>query len=205
MKKIFTFCWIVLGLVWVHESRAQQDVGAVANVNASSAPVRAKDKDEIADEQKANWEQLKQSFRDRKRRKGPFGGKMDPGVPDEIVPVAESTVVKKEMKVVKKVASLQEAVNKFQVNGVNPKKQMVMVGFRPVHRGDIVEIEHDGELFKLRIVKVTKDEVVFMNIKNKEEASVQLGVVIGVGSSSQKGGNAIETSIIKKNKPVRFK
>lgn len=201
MKKIVTICWIVIGTLWVNDLAAQQGGAAPAN----AAPVRARDKDEIADEELANWEQLKKGYETRTRKKGPFGVKMDPGIPDEIVIVPETVVTKEKAVAIVKVASLQEAVNKFQVNGVNPKKQMVMVGFRPVRRGEIVEIDHDGELFKLRIVKIAKDEVVFMNIKNEETASVRLGVVVGFGGAGAKSSkNALQNSIIKKNKPVRI-
>lgn len=201
MKKILILCWIVVGSLWVNELEAQQGGGTPAN----ATPVRARDKDEIADEELANWEQLKKGYQTRSRIRGPFGMKMDPGIVEEIVIVPQAVVQKKEVEVVVKVASLQEAVNKFQVNGVNPKKQMVMVGFRPVRRGEIVEIDHDGELFKLRIVKIAKDEVVFMNIKNEETASVRLGVVVGFGGAGAKSSkSALENSIIKKSKPVRI-
>ena len=200
MKKILTLCWIVAGSLWVHDLAAQQGGATPAN----AAPVRSRDKDEFADEALANWEQLKKSYQTRTRKRGPFGVKMDPGIPDEIVYVPEEVATEKAVAIVK-VASLQEAVNKFQVNGVNPKKQMVMVGFRPVRRGEIVEINHDGELFKLRIVKIAKDEVVFMNVKNEETASVRLGVVVGFGGAGAKSGkSALENSIIKKGKPVRI-
>ena len=127
---------------------------------------------------------------------------MDPGTFEDNVEITE-VPTQTEVVPTKKVVSLQEAVNKFQVNGVSPAKQMVMVGFRSLHRGDVVEIEHDGVLFKLRIAKIAKNEVVFMNIQNEETASVRLGVVRDFSGGS--GTSALKKNIFQKKEPVRIK
>ncbi len=150
------------------------------------------------------WLALKKIFSERDRERDVFGAMMDPGTLEEIVVPVVTTEAPKVMEV-KKVVLLQEAVDKFQVNGVNAKKQMVMVGFRSLRRGDPVEIQHEGVLFKLRIVKITTDEVVFLNTKNQEKATVRLGVFRGFGKSGIRGVDPLKKNVIKKDSTLQIK
>ncbi len=176
-------------------------------VDGGKGKGRAMGKAEYAEAAKARWEELKKQFETRERTKDPFGLALDPAlVKEEAVPIEEVLEVKmEEEEVPVKVVSLQDAVDKFQVNGVNAAKQMVMVGFRSLRRGDPVEIEHEGEVFKLRIVKITVDEVVFMDTKTEETASVRLGVVKGIKGAGRKGGAAIRDSMVKPGSTFQVK
>lgn len=200
MKKVLILCWVLVGSYWVDEVVAQNQKSVAKP--ASKEPVRQMDKEEIADEAQEKWAVLQKKFQGRARKRGPFGSSMDPSVQEEEV-VSVAAVVGEKV-AVKKVALLQDAVNKFEVQVVSPKKQMVMVGFRSLHRGDTVEIEHEGVVFKLRIVKISKDELVFMNTKNEETATVRLGVVKGLGGSNA-GAASLKDSIKLKSAPVRIK
>lgn len=159
------------------------------------------EKDHYAEEAVNDWDKLREVLAASKRVKDPFGGVMDPSTIKEVVaPVVVEQ--KKKVVVVKKVASLQEAVEKFQVSGVFPSRQMVMGTFGSLKRGEMVEIDHDGELFKLRIQKITTDSVVFLNTKNQETATVRLGVLKGIGTRG--GPNLGIKRTPKKTGPVRI-
>lgn len=191
MRKIaMVFCLVALGVVG-DGSFAQEAAkgGAPGASEGNRHSSRGKSKDEYIDEAKAQWGALEKAMEASGREKDPFGLAMDPGLIKE-EPVVVAAVVEEEKVVVpEKVVSLQDAVDKFQVNGVNAAKQMVMVGFRSLRRGDPVEIEHEGELFKLRIVKITVNEVVFMNTKNQQTASVRLGVRKAIMGPGKEKGN----------------
>jgi hypothetical protein len=182
-----------------------QEAAKKAAAGGGSGNVRGLDKDEYAEMAQARLARLNKGFEERKRNKDPFGLALDPGLIKE-EPVAVAAMVEEKKVVVPvKVVSLQDAVDKFQVNGVNAAKQMVMVGFRSLRRGDPVEIEHDGELFKLRIVKISVDEVVFMNTKNQETASVRLGVVKGIKGPGKEGSDSIKESVVKPGSTFKVK
>lgn len=204
MMKMTLKVWLVIVLGLSPCLNAQQDgqrfVGEVLPEGL--------DKDAYIDLAETNWQSLKRNFEARTRKKDPFGAKLDPGTFEELV--VKKEVVQKEaevVKVVKKVIPLQSVVNKFQVNGVNAKKQIVMVGFRSLHRGDLVEIKHMGMLFKLRIEKITTNEVVFMNTANQETATVRLGVFKGfegLGGGTKSGGNSLKKNFIKEDSPLKI-
>jgi len=69
-----------------------------------------------------------------------------------------------------KVVSMQQAVDRFQPNVISVTKQMVMVGSRSLRVGNDVQIDHEGVLFKLRIVRISANEVEFINPENQEKA-----------------------------------
>ncbi len=166
---------------------------------------RNRDAEHFIEQADARGEKLEKRLAARKRQKDPFGATMDPALVKEVVIVPEE--VKKEQKVVKivkKKIPLQSVVNKFQVNGVNAKKQIVMVGFRSLHRGDLVEIKHLGLLFKLRIEKITTSEVIFINTANQETASVRLGVYSGLGSGGGGKSNPLKKNVIGKDSPLKI-
>lgn len=184
-----------------------QTVGkkAASPPSVGSGNSRGMGKEEYAEAAKARLGRLIKQFKTRERKKDPFGLYLDPGaIKDEPVMVT-AVVEEKEEAVPVKVVSLQDAVDKFQVNGVNAAKQMVMVGFRSLRRGDPVEIEHEGELFKLRIVKISVDEVVFMNTKNQETASVRLGVVKEIKGPDNKENSPIKGNVIKPGSTFQVK
>lgn len=98
---------------------------------------------------------------------------MDPGI--AIAELLVQAGKKPEDKTVEpvKIIPLQEVVNKFKPNLISATQQLVMVGSRTLRVGDPVQIEHEGALFKLRIVKITATEVEFINEENQEKASAR--------------------------------
>lgn len=207
MKRKSAVFFLILAMVGGSGLFAQTDGKKGASPpSASNGISRGLGKEEYAEAAKARLARLMKQFETRERKKDPFGLSLDPGaIKDEPVMVAEVAEGKKEEVVPVKVVSLQDAVDKFQVNGVNAAKQMVMVGFRSLRLGDPVEIEHDGELFKLRIMKITVDEVVFMNTKNQESASVRLGVVKGIKGPGSKGSSSIKENMVKPGSTFKVK
>jgi len=189
MKNLYLWAlvWIAGAVMSDHGAYAQQ--AGTKQKDAGCADV-----EDCAEQAEGRWNIIKKRFEARKRAKDPFGAKMDPGTFNDSVVIPE-TKAAAPVAAVRKEASLQEAVEKFQVNMVYPKKQMVMVGFDAYRKGETVKIQHDGELFKLQIVSITKEEVVFMNTKNKEKASKRLGVVKAPGSSPLGGSAAPKKSI----------
>jgi len=168
MKKILMMFGMAAGLMWGHEASAQP---INYGINSTSTPqsVRAKNKDEYAEEAQARWARLKKSFGARTREKDPFGSDMDPGIPQPLPAMVEKLLESKPEKPVKKV-SFREAVKKFKWNLISEKSQEVMVGSRTLKVGDRVQIEHEGVLFKLRITKITANEVEFNNTETGEKA-----------------------------------
>ena len=191
----------IMILIWIAGSFGLESGVYAQELTEAKIP---RDKEEAVEMVESRWNEIKKRLGENQRAKDPFGGKMDPGTFEEAAVIPDAPTTAAAAPAVK-VVSLQDAVNKFQVNGVNPKKQMVMVGFQPVRRGEIVEIEHDNELFKLRVVKISKDEVVFMNIKNEETAKVLLGVVRLPGYQKGKSGAPASKDIFQKKTPVRIK
>lgn len=203
---------VVIGCLaglFVQSLQAQQPLAGEGE-GANELLARGADKDAYIDLAEAQWEDLKTFFKERKRKTDPFGSKMDPGTFKENVVVPEPAPEEEVIAaVVKKVIPLQAVVDKFQVTGVNAKKQLVMVGFRSLRRGDPVEIKHLGVRFKLRIEKITTNTVVFLNTSNNETATVRLGVFrgfdgFGGGVKSGEQGNPLKKNVIKENSTLKI-
>jgi len=171
MKRILTLFGMVMGLAGGHEASAQPINYGIDNTS-TQRPTRVKDKDEYADEAKARWVRLKKSFGERAREKDPFGSNMNPEMLQPMVIPVAALLEDKPAKPAKKIP-LQEVVNKFKPNLISAAKQVVMVGSRFLKLGDPVQIEHEGVLFELRIVRISTNEVEFINTKNQEKATVR--------------------------------
>ena len=124
----------------------------------------------------------------RERKVDPFGMSMDP---ENQVVVAEE----QEAEAPREVTTLEEAVARFRVSGVIPKRSEVIVGARSLGVGDRVLIEHKEVRFDLTIVEVTARKISLKDAETGEIASVDLGIVpdelpIGL-SPKQQGRTAI--------------
>ena len=172
MMKITMLCGVVMGLSWGHEVNAQP-INFGSNKVSSQKPVRPMDKEEYADDAKARWEQLKKNFGERTRLKDPFGSNMDPGIP--VIEEGPAIINKTEpVPVVPiKVVQMKGALSLFVPTIISAPQQLVMVGSRTMRVGDLVEIEYDGVLFKLRITKISSGEIEFINTKNGEKGIVR--------------------------------
>ena len=124
----------------------------------------------------------------RQRKMDPFGMSMDPE--NQVVVEAEA-----EDEAPRHVTTLEEAVARFRVSGVIPKRSEVIVGARSLGIGDRVLIEHKEVRFDLTIVEVTARQVSLKDAETGEIASVNLGIVpdqLPVGlSPKQQGTTAI--------------
>jgi hypothetical protein len=106
----------------------------------------------------------------RERKVDPFGMSMDP---ENQVVVAEEV----EEAAPRQVTTLEEAVARFRVSGVIPKRNEVIVGARSLGLGDRILIEHKEVRFDLTIVEVTALHVSLKDTETGEIASVDLGIV----------------------------
>jgi len=172
MKRIIMWSGVAMGLTWALEANAQP-INFGNNTLSTQRSARPMDKDQYAEEVEARWTRLKKSFGERQRKIDPFGSNMNPDLSEPVILEVIKKIIKAEEPAPKKVISLQEAVNKFKPNLISEKRQEVMVGSRTLRLGDPVQIEHDGALFNLRIVKITASEVIFINTANQEKASAR--------------------------------
>lgn len=172
MKKTTMLCGVMMGLSWGHKVDAQP-INFGSNNASSQKPLRPMDKEEYADDAKVRWEQLKKSFGERTRIKGPFGTNMEPGVPKVVAPVIETKIEDIIPTKPKKIVPLKDALSKFLPTLISASQQAVMVGPRTMNIGDSVEIEYDGVLFKLRIIKISSGRVEFINTENGEKGIVR--------------------------------
>lgn len=169
MKKIIMWSGVAMGLTWVADANAQPiNFGNPSTSNHQSN--RPMDKDDYAEEVEERWERLKQNFSKRQRKIDPFGSKMNPDLSEPEKKIVIKEIVQPDKPIIKAV-SLQEAVNKFRPNLIAEKRQQILYGSRTLQLGDPVQIEHDGVLFNLLIVKITSNEVTFINTENQEKAT----------------------------------
>ena len=120
----------------------------------------------------------------RQRKVDPFGMSMDP---ENQVVVAEE----EEEEAPRQVTTLEEAVARFRVSGVIPKRSEVIVGARSLGIGDRVLIEHKEVRFDLTIVEITARAISLKDAETGEIASVDLGIVpdkLPVGLSPKQQG-----------------
>lgn len=172
MKKTTILCGVAMGLTWGHEVNAQP-INFGSNKTSSQRSARPMDKEGYAEDVIARWERLKKSFGERTREKDPFGSNMDPGIPKVVAPVIETKIEDIIPTKPKKIVSLKDALNKFVPTLISASQQAVMVGSRTMKVGDPVEIEYDGLLFKLRIIKISSGKVEFINTENGEKSIVR--------------------------------
>ena len=163
-KWIWALIWIAVAFAWENGAYAEDKRGLK--------------KEQVSQRAQLRWKDVKKRFDERAREKDPFGANMDPGTFVAPVVTQEASADAQGQEVA--VVPLQEAVDNFygKVTIVDAKKQLVMVGDRELHPGDLVKIEHKDVVYNLRIVKITVNELVFMNTENKEEATVRLDVRI---------------------------
>lgn len=132
---------------------------------------KAKDKDRsgverVMDRAKLLMDKLK----GRERKVDPFGMSMDPEEKLEIVEEAIEEAPRQ-------VTTLEEAVARFTVSGVVPKRREVIVGARSLGIGDRVLIEHREVRFQLTIVEITPHRISLKDQETGEIASVDLGII----------------------------
>jgi hypothetical protein len=123
----------------------------------------------------------------KERKVDPFGMSMDP---ENQVIVEEEA----EAEAPRQVTTLEEAVARFRVSGVIPKRGEVIVGARSLGIGDRVLIEHKEVRFDLTIVEVTARKISLKDGETGEIASVDLGIVpaeLPVGLSPKQQGRGM--------------
>jgi len=113
---------------------------------------------------------LMEKLKARQRKVDPFGMSMDP---EEELEVIEEEVEEAP----RQVTTLEEAVARFRVSGVVPKRREVIVGARSLGIGDRVLIEHREVRFQLTIVDITSHRISLKDQETGEIASVDLGIV----------------------------
>lgn len=168
MKRQLTICSLAMGLMWGHNASAQP-INYGSKNTTPQEPARPKDRDEYADEVKARWTQLKQEFKERTREKDPFGSNMYPGMLKEPA-ISMAQLVEPIPAEPIKVIPLPDVVKKFQPNLISATQQLVMIAGRTLRVGDPVQIECQGVLFKLRIIRIATDEVELINTENGQKA-----------------------------------
>lgn len=161
-----------MALSWGHEVNAQP-TNFGANKASNQRLARPMDKEDYAVDVKARWKKLKKSLGGRTREKDPFGSNMNPGIPKVVAPVVETIIEDIVPTKPKKIVPLKDALEKFIPTLISASQQAVMVGSRTMHVGDPVEIEYDGALFKLRIIKISSGKVDFINTENGEKGTVR--------------------------------
>jgi len=162
---------LITALLWGYEAAAQPINYGIKNTS-TQRPVRAKDKHEYTEEAEARWALLKVGFEKRTREKDPFGSKMDPGIFKPPAIPLKNLLENKSAEPVK-VIPFQDVVDKFKPNLISATQQELMIGSRILQVGDPVQILHEGVLFKLRITKITPNEVELINTETGEKASVR--------------------------------
>lgn len=173
MKRTVILCGITMGLAWGHQANAQP-INFGPNKDSSQRPVRPMDKEEYADGVKARWTLLKKNFGERTREKDPFGSNMDPGIPKAVAAVPDTKIEEiVRAKTTKVIPPLKNALSKFVPTLISASQQVVMVGSRTMQVGDLVEIEYEGVLFKLRIIKISSGSIEFINTENGEKGTVR--------------------------------
>ena len=127
----------------------------------------------------------------RQREVDPFGMSMDP---ENAVVVAEEVE-----EAPRQVTTLEEAVARFRVSGVVPRRREVIVGARSLGVGDRILIEHREVRFDLSIVEITAREISLKDGETGEIATVELGIVpdkLPVGTVAGKDGVPQSTGIL---------
>jgi len=172
MKRIVTMLGLMMGLLWGQQAVAQP-INYGVNKAATLNTARTKDKEEYAEEAEARLVRLRKSFGERTREKDPFGSNMDPGIFKAVDTPFEDLLETKAAEPVKIVPPLQDVVDKFKWNLISVPRGLVMIGSRTLRVGDLVQIECRGVLFKLRITKITKHAVEFINTETGEKATAR--------------------------------
>jgi len=113
---------------------------------------------------------LMEKLKERQRKVDPFGMSMDP---EEELEIVEEEIEEKP----RQVTTLEEAVARFRVSGVVPRRREVIVGARSLGIGDRVLIEHREVRFQLSIVDITPHRISLKDQETGEIASVDLGIV----------------------------
>ena len=123
---------------------------------------------------------------ERERSEDPFGMAMDPenDLPEIEVPEAEEDL---EVDLAP-ATSLQEALQKFNITGIFPGQQMIIVGAQNLGINDRVVIEYSGVTFNLQIVKITQTEIHMQDTETGEVGIVSTGFgdVLPPGMSRKK-------------------
>lgn len=117
------------------------------------------------------------------------------GLPQEDLGIAQTTTEKELFKAEEKEKSisLSEILRRFPVNAVSAKKGMIFSGKRIYKRNQKLKIVHDGNPYRLQILKISTRSVLFKNLENGETAVKSLKV----------GAKRIKRSY--KNKSLRTK
>ena len=71
---------------------------------------------------------------------------------------------------------LDEALKKISIRGVRPKEKIVMIGPRPVGVGEILQIKHEGVLFKMRLDDVSVRRLVLTDLVTNEKIQLPLHI-----------------------------
>jgi len=108
----------------------------------------------------------------REREVDPFGMPMDPTVNVQELAMPMEEVTEEVQK-----TTLQEAIEKFRVTGVNPNRGEVIVGAQSLRVGDHIVIKHGDVSFKLKIAKVKTNSVELVDLDTGELTGVSLGIV----------------------------
>ena len=110
---------------------------------------------------------------ERERSEDPFGMAMDP---ENDLPEIEVPEVEEDIEVdLAPTTSLQEALQKFNITGIFPGQQMIIVGAQNLGINDKVVIEYSGVTFNLRIVKITQTEIHMQDTETGEVGIVSTG------------------------------
>lgn len=86
---------------------------------------------------------------------------------------------------------LEEALQKITIRGVRPREKIVMIGARPVGVGKILEIKHEGVLFRMRLDDVSSRRLVLTDLVTKDQIQLPLKILPETFTriSNRNGGN----------------
>lgn len=129
---------------------------------------------------------------ERERSEDPFGMAMDP---ENDLPEIEVPEIEDELEIdLTPTTSLQEALQRFNITGIFPGQQMIIVGAQNLGINDKIVIEYSGVTFKLQIDKITQTEIHMQDIETGEVGIVSTGFgdALPAGMSRKKPATSSE-------------